>query len=101
MVKAETLEPEAIVAALKAGRSYASQGPEIHALEVRGREVAVACSPARAIYLLGRGSGATRVIGEGLREARFSMDDLRGSPHGRVVIVDADGKRAWSNPVWA
>jgi hypothetical protein len=32
-VKAGSLDPEALLAALRAGHSYATQGPEIHAGE--------------------------------------------------------------------
>jgi hypothetical protein len=100
MVKAETLEPEALLAALKAGRYYSSQGPQIMALEVGRGEVAVACSPARSVMLLGRGSVGTVQFGDGLTEVRFPLDALKASPYGRVVVVDAAGKRAWSNPFW-
>jgi hypothetical protein len=39
MVKAETLEPEPILDALKRGDFYSSQGPEIHDIAVSGEEV--------------------------------------------------------------
>lgn len=100
MVKAEAPEPEALVAALKAGRFYSSQGPEIHALEVGRDEVAVDCSPARAVMVLGRGSAAATVFGDGLRAARLPLAALRAGGYGRVVVVDGEGRRAWSNPFW-
>ena len=40
MVRAEALEPEALLAALKAGHSYASSGPALHDIQVEpGQEV--------------------------------------------------------------
>jgi len=100
MVKAETLEPEALVQALKSGRHYSSQGPEIHALQIGRDEVVVECSPASAVMLLGRGSASSTVFGDGLRCARLPLDALKQGGHVRVVVVDTHGKRAWSNPVW-
>ena len=100
MVKAESPAPEALVEALKSGRHYSSQGPEIHALEVGRGEVAVACSPASTIMALGRGSAASTVFGEDLRGARLPLDGFIAGGHVRVVVVDAQGKRAWSNPIW-
>ncbi len=100
MVKTDTLEPEALLAALKSGRYYSSQGPEIHAITVGRDEVAIECSPASTIMLLGRGSQCATVFGDGLRQARLSLDALKSGGHIRVVVVDGQGKRAWSNPVW-
>jgi hypothetical protein len=100
MVKADSLEPEALLAALRAGHSYATQGPDIHAIAVDGDAVAVECSPANSVMLLGRGSASEVVFGAGLRQARLKMDCLMPGGYGRVVVTDAAGKRAWSNPFW-
>ena len=100
MVRADRNEPAALVEALQAGRYYSSQGPEIHAIEIGSDELAIACSPASTIIALGRGSASATVFGAGLREARLPLDALRTGGHVRVVVVDAQGRRAWSNPVW-
>ncbi len=100
MVKSETLEPEALVDALKAGRFYSSQGPEIHALQVSSTEVIVECSPASSIIALGRGSAGAFSTGPGQRSARLPLDKFRKGGWLRVVVVDDAGRRAWSNPVW-
>ena len=100
MVKSETLEPEALVDALKAGRFYSSQGPEIHALQVSSTEVIVECSPASSIIALGRGSAGAFSTGPGQRSARLPLDKFRKGGWLRVVVVDVGGRRAWSNPVW-
>ena len=47
-VKAESLDPEALLAALKAGQFYASQGPRLLDVEVSRNEVQVKCSPVDA-----------------------------------------------------
>jgi hypothetical protein len=100
MVKSETLEPETLVDALKAGRFYSSQGPEIHALQVSSTEVIVECSPASSIIALGRGSAGAFSTGPGQRSARLPLDKFRKGGWLRVVVVDEAGRRAWSNPVW-
>jgi hypothetical protein len=100
MVKSETLEPEALVDALKAGRFYSSQGPEIHALQVSSTEVIVECSPASSIIALGRGSAGAFSTAPGQRSARLPLDKFRKGGWLRVVVVDEAGRRAWSNPVW-
>ena len=100
MVRAESLEPEALVAALKAGAYYSTQGPEIHALAVQGGEVVVECSPARDVMVVGRASAGIAVHGDALRTARLPLEKFRAGGYFRVVVTDAQGRRAWSNPVW-
>lgn len=98
MVRASALEPAALLAALHAGHYYSSQGPELHDIAVAGDTIRVACSPARSIHLLGPGSLGRYLRGDGLREATFPLPARRRFV--RVTVVDADGKRAWSNPIW-
>ncbi len=99
-VRSEALEPEAILAALKAGSYYSSQGPEIHAVEVGERSVVVRCSPARGVFLGGRARARARALGEGITECELPLDLFVASSHLRVTVVDAAGRRAWTNPVW-
>jgi hypothetical protein len=55
MVRSRSLDPDALLDALKAGAFYASSGPEIHDIVVDGREVEVHCSPAAAVSMTGPG----------------------------------------------
>jgi hypothetical protein len=98
-VRAEAPTPEALLAALKAGHAYSSEGPRIDAIEVRGDRLAVACSPARSIHIAGLGARARWRWGEALTECELPLDPFRGG-YCRVTVVDAAGKRAWSNPIW-
>ncbi len=100
MVKSESLAPEALVAALRAGHNYSSQGPDIYAIEVTEDAIRVECSPASTVMLLGRGTAGKAVFGTDMRQASLPLDIIRKGGYGRVVVVDADGKRAWSNPFW-
>jgi hypothetical protein len=64
MIHAEARTPEAIVAALRAGRFYASTGPEIHdawvevSADGRTLHVHVRTSPVAAIYVSGPGTNS-------------------------------------------
>lgn len=100
MVKAEANEPEALLAALKSGAHYASQGPTIEQVAFTDSEVEIVCSPAQAIMALGRGSLAEQVVGAGLTRAVLPLDRLRGGGFVRITVADAAGRRAWTNPVW-
>lgn len=107
MVKAPSLEPEDLLAALKAGAYYSSQGPEIHSVERVGDTVRVACSRAARVVAVGPGS-ASASIQESAFEARADGGDVAALPLGRladapwfrVTVVDHAGKKAWMNPIW-
>jgi hypothetical protein len=98
-VRAEALEPEALLQSLKAGRYYSSQGPEIYDISLEDGEIRVACSVAVAISLQGRGAKSDYVLGEALKSATFPTKKFEDA-WVRVTVRDKDGKKAWSNPVW-
>lgn len=100
MVKAQRLTPEALLEALKAGRHYSSQGPHIHAIQYDEAEVVIECSPATSVMALGRGSRAADVHGDGLERAILPLGAFKGCGYFRLVVRDAAGRRAWSNPLW-
>lgn len=99
MVKAEANEPDTLLAALKAGRFYATQGPEIHDIAREGDEIVVRCSAAASVMVLGPVSRNARVHGRALTAARLPVARFEGG-WCRVAVVDAAGRRAWSNPLW-
>jgi hypothetical protein len=99
MVKAERNEPELLLAALKAGNYYSSQGPLIHDLRIDRDEIEVSCSKAAAVMLLGRGSRAEQVLAPQDERVRLPSSKFKGD-YARAVVVDGQGRRAWSNPVW-
>ena len=99
-VKAESLEPDALLAALKAGHYYSSTGAQIHNFEFQGRDkLVVECSPAQQILLMSDDAGAQGVGGSGLRGAEFDLSKLE-SRWLRLTVLDAAGGRAWTNPIW-
>jgi hypothetical protein len=100
MVKSEHNEPEPLLDALKAGAFYATQGPLIHDIAWEENAVEVVCSPALSIMVVGRGSRAEPSVELGQTRARLSIAHLRPGGYARVVVADAQGRRAWSNPVY-
>ena len=99
MVKAEANAPEALLAAMKAGAYYSTQGPTIVDLVVASGQIAVSTSPIVTVSLVGRGSRAECVTGRQLTRATLPLERFAGD-WCRVVVTDAAGHRAWSNPIW-
>lgn len=106
-VKAEALDPDALLAALKAGDYYSSQGPQIYELAIDGDELWIACSPVDAIAVVGHNSRSAGRHGRSISEARIdlaglgkSWTEVKQSPWIRVVLIDRAGRRAWTNPIW-
>jgi len=100
MVKAEENSPDALLSALKAGAMYSSTGPDFVDIEVTATHVHVKSSPVSAIILLGQGASTQGEFGDGVTEASFEFGRLSDSPWIRVTLIDANGGKAWSNPIW-
>lgn len=106
-VKAESLDPEALVEALKQGHYYSSQGPIIHEMSVSGTELTIACSPVNTIVVA---CGHSRTVGRSGKAITGATLDLSGLEKGwlltkesawfRVSLIDQSGRRAWTNPIW-
>lgn len=104
VVCAPELSRDALVTAMLEGAYYSSSGPEISGWGVRDGVVWVECSPCERVNMIAGGfigAGETRIAEgpEGLVRAEF---ELRGDEtYVRVECVDAAGKTAWSNPLFA
>lgn len=99
-VKSETNEPESLLSALKAGAYYSSTGPQILDMEIEGDHLHVRCSPARRVWVTGHGYTSSSAEGSGMTQANLSLKPLGASRFFRVTVADAQGGRAWSNPIW-
>src|SRR5205085_3386600 len=113
-VRAGERSADAVLAALSEGRFYGSTGPEIRGLELGEDEVVVDCSPAASVTLFaGRTRGArvnagrlgyphrARILArndDGLI-TRAALERPARARYGRVEVADADGRRAWTNPL--
>jgi predicted metal-dependent phosphoesterase TrpH len=99
-VRAASLDPDALLHALKAGAYYSTQGPRIDDVHVEDGRVNVVCSPARSVALTGiHGWRSDVAVGDGLEAVTLDLARLR-SPFWRITVSDAEGRRAWTNPVW-
>lgn len=102
MVQADALTPEALLASLKEGRYYSSQGPTIEHIAIDDEEITVRCSPAASIHAAGRpplNRYRHAEDGGAVCEATFPVEAFAGDSC-RITVVDHDGKRAWTNPFW-
>lgn len=100
MVKAPENTPEALMAALKAGQFYSSQGPEIRDVRIEADRVIVDSSAVASVIVQGSGTGAKATHGQSMTRTEVPLARLNNSPWLRVTLTDAAGRRAWSNPVF-
>jgi hypothetical protein len=99
MVKSQSLTPEALLAALKAGHFYSSQGPELHSVEITETSVIVESSAVVSVIVQGHGSAAQAQHGASMTRTVIPLIRCAKSPWLRVSVIDAAGRRAWSNPL--
>lgn len=100
MLQADELTQENVLSALDAGAFYATRGPRFEQIEVTEDEIHVKCSEVERVifhsnmfYVKGR-----TVEGEGITEASYKYGRGRDL-YVRIILIDKDGKRAWSNPI--
>jgi len=112
MVRAPELSVAAILESIRCGDFYATQGPEIHELQLEPepassppgrRNVTVRCSPCRKIIFyadrwLGLVVDAGEQDGELLTTASYQLTGKE--TYVRVTCIDQAGRKAWSQPVF-
>lgn len=107
-VKSDSLDPEALLEALKRGHYYSSQGPVIHTMNLSGTELSVECSPVNTIVVACGNSRTVHRAGRAITSATLDLENLKqswlplkkDSPWFRLTVIDQGGRRAWTNPVW-
>lgn len=97
MVEATDFDSQAIVRAIKAGRFYSTQGPEIHISLVGTDKVKVICSPAEKIAFFSNLAWTNGRVqrGENLIEAEYHINP--DETFVRAEVTDSEGRMAWSN----
>jgi hypothetical protein len=99
VVNAPACTPQDILANLRAGNFYASQGP---ALRVEVKDGAIRASADDDGYFMFRGADGIRLLGLNAIDPKSAVYELHGDE--RYVRVEyvrrADGKRAWSQPLF-
>jgi len=100
MVKARNRSPDAILAAIRNGNFYSSQGPEFKSITVSRREIKIACSPVMRINFITNRSGGCSIFAAApkMREAVWTVP--KGNTYVRIELVSVFGKIAWSNPIY-
>ena len=84
-VKADSLDPDALLAGLKAGRFYSSQGPQLHAIDLEGTELTIECSPVNAVTING-----TRIRDLDAGECFGEMEYLSDTGRTATVVANRD-----------
>ena len=99
MLQADALTPEGVIAALKRGSFYASQGPQFIEAELTETELIVRTSPvSRCTFISNLVWVAGRCrTGEGMVENVYRLQP--GETFIRCEIEDSAGRRAWLSPV--
>ena len=95
MVEAEECTEEALLRAIREGRFYATQGPEVHAWR-EGDEIVVRCSPCDEIVFFSDCLWCKRVFtGNGLEQARYQITEK--DHFVRVQVMDKSGRCGYTN----
>lgn len=100
MVRAEHNTPDALLAALKSGAFYSSTGPDFHNVIWGDKNVEIECSATVTAVLQGQGTRTSVKHGHSMSRITLPYGQLATSPWLRLTIIDAAGKRAWTNPIW-
>ena len=89
---------------------YATEGPKLLDVAIDGSEVVVKSSPVMKVIMSAGGERYECRYGMSLTETRLPLDAFfRNGAHEvdpalgtyfRITVVDARGKRAWTNPIW-
>ena len=91
---------DSILAALKNGEFYASCGPEIYDFYVENGRAVVECSDVDHIRF-NSGFLPTKICrgdGRAIHRAEYELKDY--FTYIRASVVDAQGRKAWTNPIW-
>ena len=99
MVESTDMDTDRLVRNIRAGRFYATQGPEVHIERIAPDKVRVVCSPVNKVVFQSNTTWAAgRIVREdGLVEAEYvkALDDR----FVRAEVTDENGLKAWTNYV--
>ena len=94
---------EGILEGIRAHRTYASEGPEIHDIRIEPRgAIVVECSPCIACHVRSQGFGVRSVQAESPAkrfEVDLAVDGYRMRDWIFVCVEEQNGRRAWSSSI--
>lgn len=100
MVQAEERTTASVMDALRAGRFYATTGPQIFQIENRSnQEILVRCSPADAIIFYSDCPWAPGRVLMGTDMTQGSYFVQKTDRFVRIEVRDREGRKAWSSPM--
>ena len=101
MLQADSLTQENVLRALDEGAYYATRGPRFEQIEVTEDEIRVRCSEVSCVIFHSELNyvGDRSKQGEGITEAVYTIKRNRSEQYVRVILIDREGRRAWSNPI--
>ncbi|QHT62266.1 CehA/McbA family metallohydrolase [Paenibacillus lycopersici] len=100
-VEADRLQQQPIIDAIKAGRYYSSNGPEIRGLRLENGMLKVECSPVKFIKFITHPFNGRTLYDRDASPIESGSFRIEGHErYVRVECVDFEGNVAWSNPVF-
>jgi hypothetical protein len=103
-VKSEKNEPLSLLKSLKEGNFYSSQGPKFFDLSINREELNIETSPISSAILVGYGSVSLASHGDAMVKTKIKfppgVERTNKTPWVRIVIIDENGRKAWTNPIW-
>ena len=99
-VKSKSNEPDHLLKSLKEGNYYSSQGPKIIDLSITRDKLEVETSPVASVILVGYGSASIAKHGNEMKKTVINFPKGAKSPWVRAIVIDQNGKKAWTNPIW-
>ena len=103
MVNAEN-DVNSILKALEDGAFYSSCGPEFYDFYVKDGKAVIDCSPVETLRIHSDGHPSRiwkAADGEKITHVEFDLPSGRHNyGYLRITIIDADGKYAWTNPIF-
>ena len=99
MVESTDMDTDRLIRNIRAGRFYATQGPEVHIERIAPDKVRVVCSPVNKVVFQ---SNTTWAAGRIVREDGLVEAEYVKAPDDRFVraeVTDENGLKAWTNYV--
>lgn len=99
MVKAEKCDKNHILDAMINGNFYSTMGPEIYDFGMKDDNTAyISCSSVNEVHFITYPARGKANFGSDIKEMEYTLKG--GEQYIRVEVIDSNGKRAWTNPIF-